>query len=124
MVADGHQHAPPTFFLSSRPQQAFSSAGLLLPAEKRPVKLHATLINTRYRSRSSDGGGGGRQQGAAAASARVPFDGRELLKRHADIDLGLHTVTTLHLSQRGKYDESSGYYQSAATLELGSGGGK
>lgn len=101
---------------------AFASAGLLLPQDERAVKLHATIINTRYRRRGGgstqpppqqqlDGSGGG-------GNRRQPFDGRALLTAHRDLSLGSLELPALHLSQRGSYDERSGYYKCAASLPL------
>lgn len=101
--------------------EAFGQAGLLLPQDDRPVKLHATVINTRYRKRG--GGGGGRPEGQAAAGAqqreqRQPFDGRGLLQLHAAVDLGTVRLPAVHLSQRGKYDTETGFYWCADSLPL------
>ncbi|GLC38173.1 hypothetical protein PLESTB_001091700 [Pleodorina starrii] len=106
----------------------FAKAGLLLPQDERKVKLHATVINTRYRKRSPQGAGGG-GGGAAAGPAgggggpmgrreeRQPFDGRALLQEHGRLDLGIHTLEALHLSKRGVYGED-GYYRCVRKLEL------
>lgn len=102
--------------------EAFGQAGLLLPQDDRPVKLHATVMNTRYRRRSG-GGGGGRVEGQVALGAqqheqRRPFDGRGLLQQHAGLDLGTVHLSAVHLSQRGRYDPDTGFYWCADSLPL------
>ncbi|KAG1653470.1 hypothetical protein FOA52_009646 [Chlamydomonas sp. UWO 241] len=84
---------------------ALASSGLLLPQDNRPVKLHTTLLNSRYRTRSQP------QQ-----LERVPFDGTGVLAR--GVDLGTVVVSALHLSQRFQYDPATGYYACAASLAL------
>ncbi|PNH12215.1 Activating signal cointegrator 1 complex subunit 1 [Tetrabaena socialis] len=100
----------------------FAQAGLLLPQDERKVKLHATVVNTRYRKRAPGGAGaappaaaGGRQQ--QQREERQPFDGRALLAEHARLDLGIHCLEAAHLSQRGVYGPD-GYYRCAGKLSL------
>ncbi|GIL50546.1 hypothetical protein Vafri_6716 [Volvox africanus] len=112
--------------------EEFARAGLLLPQDERKVKLHATILNTRYRKRpqasEAVGGSGRRGEGPAGAAGagsgptsrreeRQPFDGRALLEEHGRLDLGIHTIQALHLSQRGAYGED-GYYRCARKLDL------
>ncbi|PNW87945.1 hypothetical protein CHLRE_01g008000v5 [Chlamydomonas reinhardtii] len=107
--------------------EEFGRAGLLLPQDDRKVKLHATIINTRYRKRGAEqqqgGGGGGsssqqqRPQQGGRPSDRQPFDGRALLEQHGRLDLGIHTLQAVHLSQRGAYGED-GYYRCVRQLPL------
>ncbi|GLI60817.1 hypothetical protein VaNZ11_002923 [Volvox africanus] len=112
--------------------EEFARAGLLLPKDERKVKLHATILNTRYRKRpqaswatGGSGRGGEGPAGAAGTGAgstgrreeRQPFDGRALLGEHGRLDLGIHTIQALHLSQRGAYGED-GYYRCARKLDL------
>ena len=97
--------------------EAFSQAGLLLPQDERAVKLHATVLNTRYRRRGSSGDGQqqGQQQGR---EARQPFDGRGLLARHGGVDLGGVPLPAVHLSQRGQYNPATGFYRCFDSLPL------
>ncbi|KAG2486288.1 hypothetical protein HYH03_014993 [Edaphochlamys debaryana] len=97
--------------------EAFGGAGLLLPQDDRKVKLHATIINTRYRKRTDGAGAGGSAGGGGGRPERQPFDGRALLQEHGRLDLGIHTIEALHLSQRGAYGED-GYYRCAKRLAL------
>lgn len=110
---------------------AFGQAGLLLPQDDRETRLHATVINTRYRRRASgNGDGGGQQQGGEQqqqqqaqqrrerGEPRQAFDGRWLLERHGGLDLGSVALAAVHLSQRGVYDAVSGFYRCADSLPL------
>ncbi|GAB4816249.1 hypothetical protein N2152v2_003295 [Parachlorella kessleri] len=108
---------------------AFGREGLLLPQDEREVKLHATVLNTRYR-RPAPGAAGQpqqqrdrQQQGQQAQQGRPridrqPFDGRLLLEKYGDIDFGLVTLPAVHLGQRGKYG-ADGFYFCADSLPLG-----
>eukprot|EP01025_Chloroclados_australasicus_P064066 TRINITY_DN8512_c2_g1_i2.p1 TRINITY_DN8512_c2_g1~~TRINITY_DN8512_c2_g1_i2.p1 ORF type:complete len:369 (+),score=69.33 TRINITY_DN8512_c2_g1_i2:120-1226(+) len=87
---------------------ALARAGIALLQDVKEVKMHVTVINTRYRRGQKEDGD----------RKRIPFDGRNLLQQYTDVDLGEHFVTTLHLSQRGKYDEKSGYFYCAHRIQL------
>uniref|UniRef100_A0A7S0WY86 K Homology domain-containing protein n=1 Tax=Pyramimonas obovata TaxID=1411642 RepID=A0A7S0WY86_9CHLO len=83
--------------------RAFADAGLLLPQDEKPVKLHATIMNTRLR-RSSE--------------ARKGFDARKVLEVHGEgLDLGEQVLDSVHLSQRGVFDDN-GYYHCVAKAKL------
>ncbi|WIA35225.1 hypothetical protein OEZ86_003687 [Tetradesmus obliquus] len=116
--------------------QAFKQAGLTVPGQLESVKLHATVINTRYRRstpassaaaaaaaaaaavsgqrQGARGGGSDRQQ---QQQQRIGVDGRQLLEDWSGFDLGQFEVPAVHLSLRGQYD-ASGYYACAAALSL------
>lgn len=99
--------------------EAFGASGLLLPQDDRAVKLHATVINTRYRRRASGAGQQqGQRQGQLAAEQRQPFDGRQLLQSFGELDLGTVQLPAVHLSQRGRYDTKTGFYQALDSLPL------
>ncbi|PRW60326.1 activating signal cointegrator 1 complex subunit 1 [Chlorella sorokiniana] len=120
--------------------EAFSAAGLLLPQDDRAVKLHATVLNTRYRRRSSGSGSSGpgqasgqaqqqgqqQPQGRGQWEQRRPFDGRQLLQRHGAVDFGAVQLPAVHISQRGQpagsasgvSDVATGFYRCAASLAL------
>lgn len=120
------QPAPPAMHRAAPPAvvAAFSQAGLVLPQDERAVKLHATLINTRYRQRSGGGGSGAQgeaqqgQPGQPRREQRQPFGGRGLLERHAAADFGTVQLPAVHISQRGAYDERTGFYRCFASLAL------
>eukprot|EP00775_Hariotina_reticulata_P012350 gene12350-12484_t len=110
--------------------RSFKEAGLLVQGQAETVKLHATIINTRYRRAS------GQQQPETATAAadqnraalpahtggslkreRVGFSGRQLLTESADLELGKFEVPAIHLSERGAYD-ATGYYRCFGKLNL------
>uniref|UniRef100_A0A383VIG8 K Homology domain-containing protein n=1 Tax=Tetradesmus obliquus TaxID=3088 RepID=A0A383VIG8_TETOB len=120
--------------------QAFKQAGLTVPGQLESVKLHATVINTRYRRstpassaaaaaaaaavavsgqrQGARGGGSDRQQQQQQQQQqRIGVDGRQLLEDWSGFDLGQFEVPAVHLSLRGQYD-ASGYYACAAALSL------
>ncbi|KAJ8726442.1 hypothetical protein PYW07_001140 [Mythimna separata] len=75
------------------------------------VKLHVTLINSKYRSRSESANAD--NSASSARNTRRPretFDGTEVLKKFADYDFGVTELTEIHLSQRHSVG-SDGYYQ-------------
>jgi hypothetical protein len=99
----------------------YSGAGLLLERDDRPVKLHATLINTRLRRQTGGGGGGGGSDltatagagGAAAAAGsqhkrHESFDARAVVAAHSTVDLGEAAAAAVHLSRRGEFDVDLG----------------
>lgn len=63
------------------------------------VKLHVTLINSRYRTPSND-----------VRKNRESFDGSDILERYADFDFGMVELNQLHLSQCHSAGDD-GYYQ-------------
>lgn len=124
--------------LSAAAMEAFSQAGLVLRADRRPVKLHATLINTRYRQykrapRTAAEGhaqGGGHEDPSAAGGEdprkaggrrgppqRQPIDATQLMQRFGAHDFGEVHIPGLHLSQRGVYGQD-GYYHTLCSLPL------
>lgn len=99
--------------------EAFAAAGLLLPQDQRPVKLHATLMNTRYRQKGGNSGSSEQQQqGQQRWEERRPFDGRALLERHGGLDLGAVALRALHISERGAFDAATGFYRCFDSLPL------
>ncbi len=49
---------------------------------------------------------------------RQPVDARQLLDRFATLDFGTHELPDMHLSQRGAFDEETGYYKCLHKLHL------
>lgn len=78
------------------------------------VKLHVTLLNSRYRNRSSVDG---EDEPPTERKARIKFDGSDILKKFADYDFGETEVNAIHLSQR-KTVGDDGYYQSTCVISL------
>lgn len=94
-------------------------------AASRDVKLHATVLNTRYRRPAGPPGFQQQQQQAGGAGRprfdRQPFDGRPLLGKYMQADFGVVELPALHLSQRGRYAEGGpypGFYSCADSLPL------
>lgn len=83
-----------------------------------PVKLHATIINTRHRrpppGGGGDGGGGHRRE---QQQQRVGFDGRQLLADWGTLDAGAFDLPALHISTRAAFDGDV-RYASLAQLPL------
>ncbi len=119
----------------------------VLKQDKETLKLHATLINTSHvKSGNTTTGAStaatdtdpqttnttdttealinaatqGLTSGGSKKSPRfgkrVLLDVRDLLA--LDVDMGTHTLGSLHVSQRYKYDTNTGYYHSVAAIDL------
>lgn len=69
------------------------------------IKLHVTLINSKYRSKSST-----TNEESGNRRTRHTFDGSEILKRFQDFDFGVIELKEIHLSQRHSVGDN-GYYQ-------------
>ena len=86
--------------------RAFGDAGLLLPKDDKPVKLHATVMNTRLRRGRGDG---------ELPGGRTPFDARRVMEAHGLLDCGTVRLSSVHLSRRGEFDvELGGFYRRVA----------
>eukprot|EP00955_Chlamydomonas_euryale_P051997 355039-Chlamydomonas_euryale.AAC.2 len=103
-------------FHSAHREQLLSQESLeTLPQDTGPVKIHATLLNTRYRKRQQTPQPGVSQQ---QQQQRIPFDGRPLLAAMGGVEFGSLDVTELHLSRRGEYHKDTGYYVCEASVPL------
>jgi activating signal cointegrator complex subunit 1 len=90
----------------------YGAAGLLLERDDKPVKLHATLMNTRLRRKPKDAAAG-------AASSRESFDARPIFDAHKGLDCGEWSLEAVHLSRRGEFDvDLGGYYRCIAQCPL------
>lgn len=107
----------------------FVDAGLLEHSGRNHVKLHATIINTKWRRGSvgsSAGGGGGGGGGGRAPpgfrAKRIPFDGSKLLTKFARFNFGSAAFETVHLSKmkpsRAGKPTADGYYEPECVLAL------
>eukprot|EP00026_Physarum_polycephalum_P010096 Phypoly_transcript_10247.p1 GENE.Phypoly_transcript_10247~~Phypoly_transcript_10247.p1 ORF type:complete len:378 (+),score=67.83 Phypoly_transcript_10247:179-1312(+) len=103
----------------------FCMAGLA-PPQDRDVKLHATFINTKLRE-SEDGKKDergkrderdGRRDGRREEKERMAIDAAPIFAAFGDVDLGTCKATGIHLSQRGEFEEKTGYWKSVATVKL------
>eukprot|EP01126_Amoeba_proteus_P003649 TRINITY_DN11210_c0_g1_i2.p1 TRINITY_DN11210_c0_g1~~TRINITY_DN11210_c0_g1_i2.p1 ORF type:complete len:100 (-),score=32.11 TRINITY_DN11210_c0_g1_i2:183-482(-) len=68
------------------------------------VKLHVTLLNTRFRKTLNG------ETIEDTTKERVTFDAKDILSMYGQVNFGNEVkLESLHLSERGKYD-SDGYY--------------
>ena len=63
------------------------------------VKIHATLLNSRYKNADK----------TSRSNARETFDASSLLRDCNAVPLGSGLIEGIHLSQRGKY-QGNGYF--------------
>jgi len=90
----------------------FSMANLISPQD-RDVKLHATLINTRYRQESNIDN----NKEDANKYSRQSIDATPILQNFGEVDLGTYRVGGVHLSHRGRFD-NNGYWTSIESVAL------
>ncbi|KAJ4459806.1 putative activating signal cointegrator 1 complex subunit 1 [Paratrimastix pyriformis] len=94
-VTEEHQARDHINRLAAHLKRAFQDAGLYVEEDpdnylRGDLKIHATLINTRYR----------RVEPGQPRGPRVPVDCRQILADLAACDLGTHICPEVHLSQR------------------------
>ncbi|XP_053614671.1 activating signal cointegrator 1 complex subunit 1 isoform X2 [Plodia interpunctella] len=78
------------------------------------VKMHVTLLNSKYIDRSSEVQSGDVRN---FRKPRITFDGSEILEMFSDYDFGVTELTDIHLSQMHTMG-SDGYYQSTCVISL------
>ncbi|XP_013188828.2 activating signal cointegrator 1 complex subunit 1 isoform X1 [Amyelois transitella] len=81
------------------------------------VKLHVTLINSKYRGGSSEAVADETEDSRNYRKTRTTFDGSEILNKFADYDFGVTELTDIHLSQRHTMGPN-GYYQPTCVISL------
>ncbi|CAG4998640.1 unnamed protein product [Parnassius apollo] len=79
------------------------------------VKLHVTLMNSKYRNKSSLDTDDDRTSNKR--SIRETFDGSDILSKFSNYDFGVTEINNIHLSQR-KTMGSDGYYQPTFVISL------
>lgn len=79
----------------------------LITEDDADVKLHATILNTRYRNLGADD----------RSAPRISFDARAMLDKFGAYDFGTVRIPSLELSQRGKYGPE-GYYHCVQKVHL------
>ena len=86
----------------------FLAAGLMTKQYDR-VKLHMTVMNTKFRNKLEDEFAGYKE------GPRIKMDARSVLSEFKDYDFGHVQLETIHLSQRraGRRTEENYYYPSA-----------
>jgi activating signal cointegrator complex subunit 1 len=83
----------------------FVKAGLVPERDaQHKLKLHATVMNARYRKRNK-----GTRRNADS------FDARNIVKQYGSEDWGEYVIRGAHLSQRFAFDEN-GYYHCCASI--------
>lgn len=98
----------------------------LMRRQHEQVKLHVTLINSRFRNNSGDlydedetttkaGTGSGQP---ANASRRQGFDARQILEQFGSYDFGKQSLTEIHLSRRFTTSCETGFYDASAVLKV------
>jgi len=89
------------------PEEELMKQRIRQPDGSLRVKLHATLLNSKFASDKGQGGG------------RPHFDARQILEAHGDsLELGKGCVSEVHLSVLGPVDRSTGYYVPSEKLQL------
>ncbi|XP_013168252.1 PREDICTED: activating signal cointegrator 1 complex subunit 1 isoform X2 [Papilio xuthus] len=76
------------------------------------VKLHVTLLNSKYRSKSNS-----EETSTNGRKVKEPFDGSQILNKFVDYDFGVTEITDVHLSQM-KTMGDDGYYQPTFVVTL------
>ncbi|XP_047516216.1 activating signal cointegrator 1 complex subunit 1 isoform X1 [Pieris napi] len=74
------------------------------------VKIHVTLLNSKYRGKTIENDSPTKQQ-------RESFDGSEILEKFNDYDFGVMEINNIHLSQR-KSLAPDGFYQPTCVISL------
>ncbi|CAG13304.1 unnamed protein product, partial [Tetraodon nigroviridis] len=97
--------------MADRLVEHFVCAGLMVREWDR-VKLHGTVINTRFRKDHT-----AEDAGRLGAGEREAFDARNILKRFGAHPFGEFELNTVLLSQRYSTD-CTGYYASAGSINF------
>ncbi|XP_063376387.1 activating signal cointegrator 1 complex subunit 1-like [Cydia fagiglandana] len=77
------------------------------------VKLHVTLLNIKYRSKSSQNS----QDIRVKKNKRITFDGADILDKFGNFDFGVLEVTEIHLSQISTIG-LDGYYEPTFKISI------
>ncbi|CAG8473043.1 3245_t:CDS:2, partial [Funneliformis mosseae] len=91
----------------------FEKAGYL-KKENRPLKLHATLINTRHRNNGVVASNHDNRQGEPV---RIPFNATPIFNKFSNIEFGTCRIESIHISKVGEYDER-GRHHSEGGIKL------
>lgn len=84
----------------------FANAGLCSKREHGSVKLHMTVMNSRYAAKQI-----GDEKFARTYENRTPFDATALLREHGDFDFGKFTIDHINICTLHTEDEKTGYYE-------------
>lgn len=88
----------------------------LMQREREHVKLHATVVNSKYRVATSQKSKEAELTGGT--ERRQPFDGRRILEDFGDWDFGKQPVSEIHLARLKTVDCSTGFYASSSVLKV------
>ena len=94
--------------LANKISEAFIDAGLAEQQYDR-VKLHCTLMNTKFRKSAHED---------ENRRTRKSFDASQILMKYQDFNFGNATVTDIHLSNRRSYS-TDGYYTATDKIVIG-----
>ena len=86
-------------------KHGFSKCGLIPRVDSNPVKLHTTLMNSRYKARKTNG------------EPREAFDATKIIEELKDFDFGILTVAQVRISIIHTADET-GFYKSTKIVNL------
>jgi len=78
----------------------YKGYSMVTEEQDKKVKLHATLMNTRYRRPEQE-----------EKYQRERFNAHGIITKYENIDFGTYRLENIHLSQRGAFDKT-GFYQS------------
>ncbi|KAM3835655.1 activating signal cointegrator 1 complex subunit 1 isoform 2-T2 [Vipera latastei] len=102
--------------IAERLVDQFVTSGLMRKEWDR-VKLHATIMNTVFRSDPSAEEPNNRTMGKPFKE-RESFDGRTILKLFENFEFGEVQLNSVYLSQRFSTDHATGYYASSGQLNF------
>ncbi|GMT02891.1 hypothetical protein PENTCL1PPCAC_25065, partial [Pristionchus entomophagus] len=83
-------------------------ADLIARVEKQKVKLHMTVMNSRYAATDKDGNPSPFQH---TYKDRKPFDASWIMREHGDWDFGAFTLDRFTICTLSTEDEKTGYYE-------------
>jgi len=83
----------------------FKNYGMVTEEQDRRVKLHVTLMNSRYRKSEGE------------KYQRETFNAHPIISKHENMDFGTYRLECIHLSQRGSFDKT-GFYQCLDKVDL------
>lgn len=81
------------------------------------VKMHMTLINTRYDKGQKEKDGNGNATPRHRYREKKTFDATSILEKYADYDFGSQEVTEILLSSMSEKD-SEGFYKTIASVKV------
>ena len=94
--------------------QNYVDAGLCQKQYEK-VKLHVTVINTKYRREEEPSS---TVSTLRLKQQRETFSAKDILSSYHDYNFGQANIDKIHLSISGAKKDSSGYYQSADIIDL------